>query len=226
MNFIENLIQNTYFQNIFSGVIGGSIVLLFQKLSDRKEKQKEKIENSIVGKRDFKILSQDFLYKYEPGKITIEKLIEDFGQAQRKFKSEKYENIIFEFQNAKLEVINSIKYNSIVALTLFSKLDNKFPVNCRLSYEEDDEILGKAKISDVIISNQIYFESYNTQLGFETIIGSRNDYGQTKHLKYYYLIGGNFNNIDETKNEIINQVCVTEIENVYSFFSFYDTFYS
>lgn len=233
MDHINNLLESSYFQNIFSGVIGGLIVLFVQKISEKKEKEKEKIEQekekiekSIVGKKDLKILSQDFLYQYEPGKITIEKLIEDFGQPQRKYQSEQYENYIFEFQNAKLEVISSKEYNSVVTLTVFSKLENKHPINCRLSFEEDDEILGKAKISDVIIENYFAFESYNTQLGFETIIGTNNAYRQTKHLKYYYLIEGSFNNIQETKNKIISQVCVTEISNLYSFFSFYDTFYN
>ncbi|WP_313386024.1 hypothetical protein [Chishuiella sp.] len=160
------------------------------------------------------------------GKITIEKLIEDFGQPQRKYKSEKFENYIFEFLNAKLEVILSQKYKSVIALTIFSKLDNQYPINCRLSFEEDDKILGKAEISDVIIKNHFVFESYNTQLGFETIIGTNNAYRQTKHLSYYYLIEGRFNNIQETKNELISQVCVTDINDVYSFFSFYDTFYN
>jgi len=233
MDFINNLFQNAYFQNIFSGVIGGLIVLFVQKLTEKKEKKsekikqdKEKIENSIVGKKDLKILSQDFLYQYEPGKITIEKLIEDFSQPQRKYQSEDYENYIFEFQNAKLEVISSKEFSNIVALTVFSKLDNNHPINCRLSFEEEDEILGKAKISEVIIENQFKFESYNTQLGYETIIGTTNAYRQTKHLKYYYLIGGNFTNIEETKGELISQVCVTEIDDIYSFFSFYDTFYN
>ncbi|MET3035329.1 hypothetical protein ABXT08_04460 [Chryseobacterium sp. NRRL B-14859] len=223
---IEILLQNTYFQNILSGIIGGLIVLGFQKFLDKKEKQKEKTENSIVGKKELKILSQDFLYQYEPEKITAEKLIEDFGHPQRRFKSEEYEHLIFEFQNAKLEVINNKEYNSVIALTVFSKLDNKYPINCRLSFEEDYQILGKAKISEIIINNHFAFDSYNTQLGFETIIGVRNDYRQTKHLKYFYLIEGNFNNIQETKNEIIKQVCVTNISDVYSFFSFYDTFYN
>ncbi|MEP6262522.1 MAG: hypothetical protein ABJ092_13155 [Gillisia sp.] len=226
MDFIETVVGNSLFQNILSGVIGGLIVLGIQIKNEKKQKGKEKIEQSIVGKKKLKILSKDFLYQYEPGKITMEKLIEDFGQPHKRYKSAEYENLFFEFQNAKLEVINSSEFNSIVALTVFSKLDYKYPINCRLSFEEDDEILGKAKISDVIINNHFSFESHNTPLGFETIIGTHNNYRQTKHLNYYYLVGGNFDNIEKTKNEIINQVCVTENKDVYAFLSFYDTFYS
>lgn len=226
MNFIESLIQNPYFQNIFSGAIGGLIVWLVQNRSDRKRKNKEDLEKSIVGKKSLKILSQDFLYQYEPGKITVEKLIEDFGQPQRKSKYEEHENLFFEFQNAKLEVINNTEYNSVTALTVFSKLDIKYPINCRLSFEEEDQILGEAKISDIIIDNHIYFESYPTQLGYETIIGTINAFRQTKHLNYFYMIGGKFDNVEDTKNEIINQVCVTNNRDIYSFFNFYDTFYN
>lgn len=67
----------------------------------------------------------------------------------------------------------------------------------------------------MIIDNYFYLKSHNTQLRFETIIGTRNNYRQTKHLKYYYLVGGNFNKIENTKNLVTNQVCVTEIDNVY-----------
>lgn len=111
-------------------------------------------------------------------------------------------------------------------LTVFSKLDSKYPINCRLSYEEEDQILGEAKISDIIIDNYIEFESYPTQLGFETIIGTINAFRQTKHLHYFYMIGGKFGNVEDTKNEIINQACVTNNRDIYSFFNFYDTFYN
>lgn len=226
MSNLLNIICNSYFQNIVSGAIGGLIVLGIQKYSDKRSKEKERIKNSIVGRKDLKILSQDFLYQYEPGKITIEKLIEDFGQAQTKSQNNNFDHYIFEFQNAKLEVINSKSSNSVVALTVYSKLDNKYPINCRLSFEEEDQILGKAKISDSILNNHFYFESYNTNLGYETVIGCNNAYRQTKHLKYYYQISGQFDKIEETKDEVIVQVCVTDIDNVFSFFSFYDTFYS
>lgn len=226
MEIIVYILKNPFFQNIFSGVIGGLIVLVFQKLSDKRDRQNEIIKKSIVGKKELKILSNDFLYQYEPGKIAIQRLIEEFGEPQRKYQSKQFENFIFEFQNAKLEVINSTDNNSVVALTVFSKLDNQYPINCRLSFEEDDQVLGKAKISDVIIENHFFFESYDTQLGFETVIGTKNAYRQTKHLSYFYLIGGNYEKIQDAKNAIISQVCVTEIEDVYSFFSFYDTFYN
>jgi len=49
---------------------------------------------------------------------------------------------------------------------------------------------------------------------------------QTKHLRYYYQISGKFDTIEQAKNEIIVQVCVTEDSDIYSLFSYYDTFYN
>ncbi|WP_343566613.1 hypothetical protein [Sphingobacterium sp.] len=226
MNILLNIFDNPYFQNISSGIIGGLIVLAFQQFSDRRTKNRERIEHSIVGKKSLKILSQDFLYQYEPGKITIAKLMEDFGQPQRKYFDNEHNNYIFEFRNAKLEVISRPKDESVIALTIFSRLDEKYPINCRLSFEEEDQILGEAKISDSIISNSVHFESYHTNLGYETIIGCYNSYRQTKHLRYYYQISGKFDTIEQAKNEVIVQVCVTEESDIYSFFSYYDTFYN
>ena len=174
-----------------------------------------------------KILAPDFLYQYEPHSVTIEKLIEEFGQVVKKSELTKGIPIyFFEFQNAKLAISVDSESNNIISITAFSKLDNKHPLNCRLSFEEDDSILGKAYISDVIIKDHFYFQPHFSQLGFETVIGCFNAYRQTKHLKYYYQIEGKFDSVQETKGEIIKQVCVTQITDSYFFFSFYDTFYN
>lgn len=71
MNFIESLIQNPYFQNIFSGAIGGLIVWVVQNISDRKRKNKEDLEKSIVGKKNLKILSQDFYISMNLEKLQL-----------------------------------------------------------------------------------------------------------------------------------------------------------
>ncbi|KOP36542.1 hypothetical protein DBB36_03785 [Flavobacterium sp. WLB] len=226
MEMIKSLFENSFFQNVLSGTIGGFVVYLVQKLSDKSAKSKENISNSIVGKKELKILSEDFLYQYEPHKITVEKIIEEFGKPIKIFKAENNcKSNVFEFRNAKVEIFEDLEYNSITSITVFSKLDKKFPVKCRVSFEDDERILGNAKISDVIIKDCFFFESYNTPLGYETIIGCLNAYRQTKHLKYFYQIDGQFKSVEETKGEIIKQVCVTQLESIHPFFSYYDTFY-
>jgi hypothetical protein len=220
------LLENSYFQNIISATIGGIIVYFFQFLFDNKKKKKENIKNSIVGSKELKILSQNFLYQYEPHKISIDKIIEEFGNPFRIIENNSsLFRYIFEFKNAKLDVCENLSTKDIISLTVFSKLDKDFPLDCRLSFEEDNEILGKAEISDVIIKDSFLFNVINTQLGYETIIGCNNSYRQTKHLKYFYQINGKYDSIDETKGQIIRQVCVTQNESIHPFFSFMDTFY-
>ena len=223
---ITSIFEHSFFQNVVSGIVGGIVVYQIQKKADRIAKSQESINNAIVGKKQLKILSKDFLHEYEPDKITVEKIIEEFGKPIKVFKAENNcRSSIFEFQNAKVEIFENLDYNSITAITVFSELDNKHPINCRLSFEEDTTILGEAIISDVIIKDCFFFETYNTPLGYETIIGCSNNYRQTKHLKYFYQIDGDFKSLQKTKGEIIKQVCVTQLEDIHPFFSYYDTFY-
>lgn len=224
---INSILENSFFQNVVSGIIGGLVVYLIQSFSDKKKKSKESIEKSIVGKKELKILNKDFLYEYEPHKITVEKITEEFGKPIKIFKAENNcRSNIFEFKNAKVEIFESVEDSSILSITVFSKLDKNYPITCRVSFEEDEEILGNAIISDVIIKDSFFFDTYETPLGFETIIGCSNAYRQTKHLKYFYQIEGEFKNLGDTKGKIIKQVCVTQVDDIHPFFSFYDTFYA
>lgn len=225
MTFIKSIIENSFFQNFVSGITGGLIIYFIQKKSDKKNREIEKLRNATVGKKDLKILDKDFLYNYEPGNITIDKIIDDFGKPIRISKYQEYKSNIFEFKNAKVDIVEAIADNSILSITVYSKLDDEFPINCRLSYEEEDAILGKAKISEVIIRDSMFFKSYDTQLGYETIIGTFNSYRQTKHLNYFYQIDGKFTTIEDSKDAVIKQVCVTQLEACHPFFSFRDTFY-
>lgn len=226
LNILLDLFENSFFQNVLSGTVGGLIVFLLQRFSDKKIKSQELINNTLVGNKNLKILSNDFLYQYEPNKITVDKIIEEFGKPIKVFfGKDNYKTNIFEFQNAKVEIFEDLDSSSIISITVYSKLVKKFPINCRVSFEDDEKILGEAKISNVIIKDCFFFESYNSPLGYETIIGCSNSYRQTKYLKYFYQIDGEFKSVEETKGEIIKQVCVTQIHDVYSFFSVHDTFF-
>ena len=95
-----------------------------------------------------------------------------------------------------------------------------------MSFEDDDIEFGKAKINDIIIKDGIDLENSMTQLGNVCIIKSKYFYRQIKHLTFSYEIGGNYESLEETKDEIINQVCVSQMQNVNPMFTFYDTFYN
>lgn len=221
----SDFFNNSYVQNILSGIIGGLVVLSVQIVREYYLSKREKNINKLVGLKKLKILDRDFIYKYDPEQISISKLTDELGKASFNYEDEKSNVIyIFDFDNAKLLVSASNK-GSIRSLTLLSKLVNKYPVNCRLPFEDEDEILGKAKITDTIIINSSYFESENTNFGTRSIIGCYNAYRQTKHLRYFYEISGEYSEIIKTKGEIINQVCVSLDHENPKFFSPNDSFF-
>jgi hypothetical protein len=217
-------------ENIVSGVIGGLFVLLIQYLVEHLKYKKNSKNSLIVGNQGLKIIDKNFLYTYEPHKISIEKVIEDFGQPIKKYNDEfddfKLELYQYNFQNAKVLFSKSNESSEIISITLFSTNDKKNPVLCRISFEDDDIEFGKAKINDTIIKESIDLENSMTQLGNVCIIKSKYFYRQIKHLTFSYEIGGNYESLEDTKDEIINQVCVSQMQNVNPMFTFYDTFYN
>lgn len=217
-------------ENIVSGIIGGIVVLLIQYLVEYFKNKKNNRSSFLVGNQELKIIDRNFLYTYEPHKISIEKIIEDFGQPIKKYKNES-ENFNLEFyqynfKNAKVLFSKNVENSDIISITLFSTNDKKNPVLCRMSYQDNNIEFGKAKINETIIKDNLGFENLYTQLGNVCIIKSKFFFRQIKHLTFSYEIDGNYDNIEETKNGIINQVCVSQIENINPMFSFYDTFYN
>lgn len=221
----SDFFNNIYTQNIISGIIGGLIVFAVQVIREYYLSKKQKNRNKIVGLKELKILDQDFIYRYDPERISYAKLREEFGEATVSYETEKKNVIyIFDFDNAKILVYAS-KRGFLISLTLLSKLIDKYPVNCRLPFEDGDEILGNAKITEAIMKNCFKFESQNTNFGSQTIIGCYNSYRHTKHLKYFYKISGDYNEIVKTKDEIINQVCISIDDSEPFFFSPHDSFF-
>ena len=64
-----------FLKNIIIGAIGGLIVLIIQLIIDLFKAHKKNKKNLIVGTSNLKILDRNFLYEYEPGKVSIEKII-------------------------------------------------------------------------------------------------------------------------------------------------------
>ena len=116
-------------ENIVSGVIGGLFVLLIQYLVEHLKNKKNSKNSLIVGNQELKIIDKKFLYTYEPHKISIEKVIEDFGQPIKKYNDEfddfKLELYQYNFQNAKVLFSKSNESSEIISITLFSTNDKK-----------------------------------------------------------------------------------------------------
>lgn len=226
-------------EKIISGIVGGSIVLIFRiiyelirdRIKERKEKEKkamEERESLTVGSKKLKIIRQDFLYQYEPGKLSIEKVLEELGAASVKMDDEYDGQKIliykYDFANAKVLFSTYLNESDIVSITLFA-LPNGDPINCRLSFEEDDAVMGQAVISDVILKDQTDFETESNIHEAYSHIKARYFYRQIKHLTFVYRIENEYENAEASKGQIIQQVCVTQNADIYPMLHFFDTFY-
>ncbi|MDR0333528.1 MAG: hypothetical protein LBI15_08690 [Dysgonamonadaceae bacterium] len=224
------IIENVYFQNIVSGVIGGVVVLLFQLGFEYLKTKRENREKLKIGNSDLLILDKYFLYKYEPHKYSIEKIISEFGQP---FKKEKenfdgidVETFQYNFKNAKVIFSKKIDSSEIISTTLFSIEDRNNPVLCRLSFEDEELEMGKAIINDTIIRDGINLENFPTPFLTNSIVQTLYFYRQIKHLTFSYQIEGSYDSIEETKGQKINQVCISQLSNVTPMLSNHDIFYS
>lgn len=217
-------------KNIVIGAIGGLIVLLIQLAIEYFKKGKQTKEDLIVGNPNLKILNRNFLYDYEPGKVSIEKIIQDFGQPNRiqnDFENKKKLKVFFYiFKNAKVLITTYDNESEVISITLFSTRDIKNPVLCRLSYEDDDEIMGNAKLTDSILRNSIDIKNQESIHEQTTVVKSKYFYKQIKHLTFSYSIDGHFEKLVDAKGQLIQQVCVSQVESVAPMIPFFDTFYS
>ncbi len=222
--------MNEILINIGCGVSGGLVVLAIQETIAYYKKKKVERQNLMVGNPKLKILDSDFLFKYQPGKISIEKLIEEFGKPSRMGSSSdsdnEFESYFYFLENAKLILTTLKKQSSIISITVFSTRNDRFPVICRQSFEDDEEIFGKAKLTDSILRDSISIENHESIHEQTTVIKSRFFYRQIKHLHFAYSIDGHFEKVTDAKGQLIQQVCISESEGVCPMFSFFDTFYN
>jgi len=144
-------------------------------------------------------LDKDFLYNYIPGELTIQKVIEDFGQPLTKMKdfaeqdlntSKVYEIYVYKYRflNAVVLFSTELKDNNVISISLISKLDKKYPISCRYSFEEDDKNFGEAKISEIIIRDSLKFVKNNYATWNYTAITSSYFFRPIKHLRFTYFL--------------------------------------
>jgi hypothetical protein len=222
--------MNAILVNILCGIAGGLVVLAIQEIINYWKKQSEERQKLSVGDPDLKILDRDFLFNYEPGEISIEKIIGEFGTANR---IETYSDSIGEInsyfyvlENAKLIFTTLNKQPNIISVTVFSTKNQKYPVICRQSFEDDEEIFGKAKLTDSILRDNVSIENYESIHEQTTVIKSRFFYRQIRHLYFSYSIDGHFEKLVDANGQLIQQVCISEVESICPMLNFFDTFYN
>jgi hypothetical protein len=218
--------------SIVAAVTGGLIVLGIQILREKIKEKKDRLGRKLVGKTELKIIDKDFLYNYEPEKVSIEKIIADFGAPIKKSKGKadsgkKLAFYKYVFQNAKVEFCTYKNDSDILSTTVYSEEDINHPVICRRSFDEDEEFFGKAKITDIIIEASTSFENFSSPRDANAIIIAKYyGYPTIKHLYFCYQIDGNYENLSDTKDQVIKQVCITQLSSICPTFSVWDTFYS
>lgn len=212
-------------------ILGSLAVYAYQILREKEKEKKRALEDKMVGAKNLKIIDKDFLYGYEPGKISIEKIIADFGQPVKKGKGKtdggkKLQFYTFIFENAKVEFVTYKNSSEILSTTVFSQEHPEFPIASRSSFEDEEQNLGQAQITDAIVLDHVFFENYNSPKDAYAIIKSRfAGYPTIKHLYFCYQIDGNYQSVQDTKGSIIKQVCITQLDEICPTFSIWDTFY-
>ena len=137
--------------SIASKVAGTAITdWIKNKLSKNKKEDKAEVVDTEP------VIEPEFVYRYEPGRISIEKIIQIFGAADKKTEDSDTEGdtiILYKyfFSNAKVLLSTYPKKSDIISVTVFSKELDENPVYCRMSEAEDYIPLGQAVINDSLL---------------------------------------------------------------------------
>lgn len=198
------IFMNELLISIGSGIIGGFVVLILQKVWDKIEKRKENRDNLLVSPLSKKrILPNDILSYLEPG-LYVEKAKEYLGIpdaeyiftiAEQKDKSFNPQIYFYSFQNCSLK-ISSLDKKSIDTITIFVRDDHKqrieiFPNRFDQRYRYT---LGVAKIDDDIINNQK--RHYDLSSGRERVFAIETYYGRFGAYYDYAYFGTDYKNYE------------------------------
>jgi hypothetical protein len=222
--------MNNFTENIISGVIGGLVVYFFQVIREIIKEKKQKIESNKVGNQVSKYLDEKFLLNYEPGGLSIEKIIQDFGEPTEKYKypydSDDNEYLViykYKFVNA-VVLFSTIENNSsIVSITVNSSKNKKHPVLCPYTFDEKEKHFGNARITSEIIENERCFEKESYTNWAYSAIQAKFFQREIKHFTFtYFVCDIGIENIDEMKGKVIDQICISTVMEVFPIINFYE----
>lgn len=206
----------------------GSISFLIASLG--KLRKKNKIE--VIEMPNQKILHQNFLYDYIPGEVGISKIIEDFGQPQKKIletlDSKYLDNgvIVFyiyeyKFSNAFVLFSTDTELENIIAITILPYNAKEHPIICRYSFAENEENMDIAEFKKSIITNMQNFENKNYSNWCYSAITSR--YADYRPIRYLYFTYINYNYYEEADDlylEKIESICVSTSSKIHPIIHF------
>jgi hypothetical protein len=228
-NFQESLVTG-----IAGGIIAGLGVYFIQFLVERRKQKKLNSENKKVGSGNDKYIDEDFLNNYIPGSVSIEKILQDFGQPNEKYEQPatiKWDNnkdvelsiYQYKFVNAIILFSTFKNETTIISITVNSNFSKTHPVKCRFTFADDDVYFGKAKVNHEILQNKTHFEKETYINWTYSAIQAKFFYREIKHLTFTYIVCdfGIENDVDML-NKTIDQLCVSANADVYPVIYFYD----
>jgi len=180
---------------IVSAIVGGLLVYFFQYFLEKFKNNKKEKEAKRLGGKTQLFLDKDFLFNYEPGKISLDKIFEELGKPLDEYSESTDSNKIeedvkydynvykYKFKNAIILFTTLLNEKNIISVTLRS-IDSKYPINCPLSPASNNYVLGKAKIDSEITDNAIASWSETFRDWGYSALQSRYFYRHVKYLTF------------------------------------------
>lgn len=220
-------------QNIISGIVGGTVVLVIQFVISWKIENKKKEDIKKVGRKSDKHIDEDFILNYLPQNIEINKIIDDFGQPQKKypeFTTLKWDNnrecelsiYQYEFVNAVVLFSTFKNGSTVISITINSSYNKSFPINIGFGFGDKKGYLGLSKVNEEIINNKIEFLSESYTNWAYSAVKSKFFYREIKGLTFTYVVCNIIENEDEILGQVIDQLCISANEDVCPIIYFYD----
>jgi hypothetical protein len=214
---------------IISGIIGGAIVLILQKIWDKTEQHKK--DRNVSSTINKKILPRDILESLTPG-LSLEKAKEFLGIPDNIYKldetylkeyieiEENYKTIhvyTFKYKNAILKV-GSLDNIVIDSISIFQNPKSNEMIRIFVNKYDSSNcgILGVMKVNDEMI--EITDKILNFSIIRERLFGLRSYYGRYGNYMYFTYFFSSFIDFDELdekvkptffKNETIIGFCVS-----------------
>lgn len=212
-----------FIETIISGVVGGLLVLLFQKYWDYRSKKLDEGENKIISpERNLKYLPKNISQHLYPG-IDLVKAIEILGQPERTieeviipydYESVKAKYLKFSFLNAIVSIISK-EGKQIDSITIQSMLDDKHPLELIYPLASENSILGKVLVNYEMVE-QANNHFYN-QTVRDAYFGIECYYGRVGKYNYFTFFGGHIEFEKFNKYLIENDPAIFLNEPIYSY---------
>lgn len=226
-------IIETLITGIIGGIVSGLVVFLIQFLVERRKENEKTNEGKRLGKRTDKYIDEDFINNYLPGFLSLEKVIEDFGQPSKIFEDSviiKWDNnktreltiYHYDFINAVIEFSTFKDESTIISVTTNSNFSKSHPVKFSFAFADKDVYFGEAIINDEILSNKTKFEKEMFSNWGYSAVQAKFFYREIKGLTFTYIVCDLIDTEKEILNKKVDQLCISVNEDVYPIIYFYD----